>query len=189
MQRHSDDGNRLRSVAEESETMGKIGRIVQVIGPVVDVEFDDDHLPEIYNAIRVTDPGTQTLESRSTSSARSSSTSARTWCAPLPWSPPTVSLAACKPRTTGEPIKMPVGKADARARVERRRQRGRQTRSKSNAEDSLAHPSSPHRAMKSRTRQDRDVRNGHQGHRLVRSRTSRAARPASSAARVWARRC
>jgi F-type H+/Na+-transporting ATPase subunit beta len=28
-----------------------IGRVVQVIGPVLDVEFDTEHLPEIYNAL------------------------------------------------------------------------------------------------------------------------------------------
>jgi F-type H+/Na+-transporting ATPase subunit beta len=31
----------------------QVGRIVQVIGPVVDVEFEAGHLPEIYNAIRI----------------------------------------------------------------------------------------------------------------------------------------
>ncbi|MCL4811784.1 MAG: F0F1 ATP synthase subunit beta [Vicinamibacteraceae bacterium] len=31
----------------------KVGRIVQVIGPVIDVEFEGGHLPEIYNAVRV----------------------------------------------------------------------------------------------------------------------------------------
>jgi F-type H+/Na+-transporting ATPase subunit beta len=30
-----------------------IGKIVQVIGPVVDIEFEAGHLPEIYNAVRV----------------------------------------------------------------------------------------------------------------------------------------
>jgi F-type H+-transporting ATPase subunit beta len=30
-----------------------IGRVVQVIGPVLDVEFDSDELPEIYNALRL----------------------------------------------------------------------------------------------------------------------------------------
>jgi F-type H+/Na+-transporting ATPase subunit beta len=30
-----------------------IGRIVQVIGPVLDVEFDAEHLPELYNALRI----------------------------------------------------------------------------------------------------------------------------------------
>lgn len=29
------------------------GRIVQVMGPVVDVKFEDGHLPEIYNALKV----------------------------------------------------------------------------------------------------------------------------------------
>jgi F-type H+-transporting ATPase subunit beta len=31
------------------------GKIRQVIGPTVDLEFDSDHLPEILNAIRITD--------------------------------------------------------------------------------------------------------------------------------------
>ena len=31
-----------------------IGRVVQVIGPVLDVEFDAEHLPEIYNALELT---------------------------------------------------------------------------------------------------------------------------------------
>jgi F-type H+-transporting ATPase subunit beta len=35
-------------------TATKIGKVVQVIGPVVDIEFADGHLPEIYNAVRVT---------------------------------------------------------------------------------------------------------------------------------------
>ena len=43
-----------------SDNGNKYGKIVQVIGPVVDVAFEDDHLPEIFNAVRITDPGTQT---------------------------------------------------------------------------------------------------------------------------------
>jgi F-type H+/Na+-transporting ATPase subunit beta len=36
----------------------KVGKVVQVIGPVVDVEFPGGHLPEIYNAVRiVSEPG------------------------------------------------------------------------------------------------------------------------------------
>jgi len=30
-----------------------VGKIIQVIGPVIDVAFDNDHLPELYNAVRV----------------------------------------------------------------------------------------------------------------------------------------
>jgi len=33
------------------------GRIVQVMGPVVDVEFPPGELPEIYFALRVSNPG------------------------------------------------------------------------------------------------------------------------------------
>ena len=40
--------------------MGKIGKVVQIIGPVVDVEFEDQHLPAIYNAVRINDPGAET---------------------------------------------------------------------------------------------------------------------------------
>ena len=29
------------------------GKVVQVIGPVLDVEFEAEHLPELYNALRI----------------------------------------------------------------------------------------------------------------------------------------
>src|SRR5262245_52065263 len=32
----------------------KVGKVIQVIGPVVDMEFEGGHLPAIYNAIRIT---------------------------------------------------------------------------------------------------------------------------------------
>jgi len=35
------------------------GHVVQVIGPVVDVEFPDQHLPAILNAVRIVDDGTK----------------------------------------------------------------------------------------------------------------------------------
>jgi F-type H+-transporting ATPase subunit beta len=31
----------------------KVGKVVQIIGPVLDVEFEGGHLPEIYNALRI----------------------------------------------------------------------------------------------------------------------------------------
>ncbi len=34
-----------------------IGKVVQVIGPVLDVEFAENHLPPIYTALRVTSEG------------------------------------------------------------------------------------------------------------------------------------
>ncbi len=40
------------AVAER--TKQQVGKVVRVIGPVVDVEFESGHLPEIYNALRIT---------------------------------------------------------------------------------------------------------------------------------------
>src|ERR687888_2049436 len=36
---------------------GHIGKVVQIIGPVVDVEFGQDYLPPIYQALRITSDG------------------------------------------------------------------------------------------------------------------------------------
>src|SRR6267143_4776682 len=35
----------------EGDARHNIGNVVQVIGPVLDVEFEPEHLPEIYNAV------------------------------------------------------------------------------------------------------------------------------------------
>jgi F-type H+/Na+-transporting ATPase subunit beta len=37
-----------------------VGRVVQIIGPVIDVEFPEGHLPSIHNAVTVKDPGKET---------------------------------------------------------------------------------------------------------------------------------
>src|SRR5215470_14244415 len=34
-----------------------VGRVVQVIGPVLDIQFEAGHLPAIYNAVRITSEG------------------------------------------------------------------------------------------------------------------------------------
>lgn len=40
-----------------NETTGPVGKVVQIIGPVVDVEFSDNYLPPIYQALRITSEG------------------------------------------------------------------------------------------------------------------------------------
>ena len=37
-----------------------VGRVVQIIGPVLDVEFPGGHLPAIYNAVVIQDEGQST---------------------------------------------------------------------------------------------------------------------------------
>ena len=39
--------------------MSKTGKIIQVIGPVIDIRFDPDNLPTIHNAIRIKDEKTE----------------------------------------------------------------------------------------------------------------------------------
>ena len=42
------------------ETKANIGKVVQVIGPVLDVEFEPEKLPELYNALLIDHPGNGT---------------------------------------------------------------------------------------------------------------------------------
>jgi F-type H+/Na+-transporting ATPase subunit beta len=46
-------------MAQATGTMAQstTGRVVQVIGPVLDVEFENDAIPEIYNALEIRAPG------------------------------------------------------------------------------------------------------------------------------------
>jgi F-type H+/Na+-transporting ATPase subunit beta len=41
---------------ETGKTEGSVGKVTQVIGPVVDLEFPEGKLPSIFNAIRITNP-------------------------------------------------------------------------------------------------------------------------------------
>ena len=41
---------------EETKTQ-RVGKVIQVIGPALDIEFEEGHLPAIYNAIRIVDNG------------------------------------------------------------------------------------------------------------------------------------
>jgi len=44
-------------MAQTAATAQKMGKVVQVIGPVIDIEFPDGALPAIYNAVRVVSDG------------------------------------------------------------------------------------------------------------------------------------
>ena len=45
------------ATATATETATKIGRVVQIIGPAVDIEFGEGHLPALHNAIQILDNG------------------------------------------------------------------------------------------------------------------------------------
>ena len=40
-----------------AEKRTAVGHVVQVIGPVLDIQFEEGHLPAIYNAVRITSDG------------------------------------------------------------------------------------------------------------------------------------
>ncbi|MFV0320647.1 MAG: F0F1 ATP synthase subunit beta, partial [Microbacterium sp.] len=42
------------TTAEKTATQGAVGRIARVTGPVVDIEFPHDAIPDIYNALKTT---------------------------------------------------------------------------------------------------------------------------------------
>ena len=43
--------------ANNGTGLGQTGKVVQIIGPVLDVEFEGDYLPPIYTALRITSEG------------------------------------------------------------------------------------------------------------------------------------
>ena len=89
--------------------MGKIGKVIQVIGPVVDVEFDDDHLPAIYNALHITDAdeGGSGLDLICEVEQHLGDNRVRT----VSMGPTDGLVRGARAEDTGEPIKVPVGKA------------------------------------------------------------------------------
>ena len=59
--------HRGRHKKSENGHAARVGEILQITGPVVDVQFPPDMLPEIYNALHVTkeDGSIRTLETQS----------------------------------------------------------------------------------------------------------------------------
>ena len=45
------------ATATTGSTKGNIGRVVQIIGPAVDIQFDEGKLPALNDAIRILDNG------------------------------------------------------------------------------------------------------------------------------------
>src|SRR5215472_19302481 len=85
----------------------KVGKVVQIIGPVVDVEFEGGHLPEIYNAVHiVSEPGdTETVDVVSEVEQHLGENRVRT----VAMKPTDGLRRGMRVIDTGAPISMPVG--------------------------------------------------------------------------------
>jgi F-type H+-transporting ATPase subunit beta len=90
--------------------MSNFGKVVQVIGPVVDVEFGEDHLPAIYNAVRIVDDGTGTgIKIDVTCEVEQHLGQNRVRCVSM--EPTDGMVRGMKAEDLGQPISVPVGEA------------------------------------------------------------------------------
>jgi F-type H+-transporting ATPase subunit beta len=87
-----------------------IGRVVQIIGPVVDVQFEEGHLPAIYNAVRIVGDGFDVPEPIDVvAEVQQHLGEGRVRCVSMK---PTDGLVrGMKAMDTGAPITVPVGRA------------------------------------------------------------------------------
>ena len=156
------------------------GKIVQVIGPVVDVEFEPGKLPAIYNALEVPGAGS-TGRLRLLGQAR-----ARGGPAPRrepgahgrPWRRPTGSPAACRSTTPAQPDHDPGGQGDARPHHQHHRARPVDKAGPLDGDQDAVRSTGPAPALRPAVDQGRDVRDRHQGRRPARAlRQGRQDRP------------
>ena len=94
----------------EEKKQEKLGKVVQVIGAVVDIEFKDTELPEIYNAVRISSEGFDTPQPIEIMvEVEQHLEEDRVRCVSMH---PTDGLArGMKAIDTGGPIQVPVGEA------------------------------------------------------------------------------
>ncbi|MCW5213302.1 F0F1 ATP synthase subunit beta, partial [Desulfobulbus sp. TB] len=85
----------------------RVGKIIQVIGPVVDVEFKANELPEIMNALFVTNPGIDDVEENLVIEVAQHLGDNVVRCIAMDQTDGLVRGMNC--RDAGEPITIPVG--------------------------------------------------------------------------------
>src|SRR6058998_1269643 len=86
-----------------------VGRVVQIIGPVVDVQFTDENIPQIYSAVRITSEGTEApVPIDVTAEVEQHLGEGRVRCVAM--EPTDGMVRGMKAIDTGAPIMVPVGK-------------------------------------------------------------------------------
>src|ERR1700726_2168305 len=87
----------------------KTGRVIEVIGPVVDVQFEEGHLPLIHNAVRITSEGFDVPEPIDiVAEVEQHLGESRVRC--LAMKPTEGLVRGMKAEDLGEPISVPVGR-------------------------------------------------------------------------------
>src|SRR3954447_16926452 len=91
-----------------SASVATMGRVTQVLGPVVDVEFPPGGLPEVYTALKLTNPGINNEPDNLTVEVAQHLGENTVRCISMDT---TDGLARGTPvKNTNSPIQMPVGK-------------------------------------------------------------------------------
>ena len=96
----------MTAVAEPTKTQAGVGRVVRVIGPVVDAEFPRDAMPDIFNALHVEvslSEGTKTLTLEIAQHLGDNIVRA------IAMQPTDGLIRGAEVRDTGAPISVPVG--------------------------------------------------------------------------------
>jgi F-type H+-transporting ATPase subunit beta len=90
----------------------KIGKVIQVIGPVLDVEFEEGHVPAILNALTVTweAPGSEGKMEKRSLVAEVAQHLGESRCRTIAMQPTEGLSRGAEAVDTGEPISVPVGK-------------------------------------------------------------------------------
>src|SRR4028119_1299798 len=88
----------------------QVGQVVQIIGPVVDVEFSNDYLPPIYQALRITSEGFD-VEAKVDTIAEVQQHLGEGRVRAVSMLPTDGMVRGMKAIDTGAPISVPVGEA------------------------------------------------------------------------------
>ena len=91
------------------ETKHNVGKVVQVIGPVLDVEFEPEHLPELYNAVVIDHAGNGAAAIRLTAEVQQHI--GRNQVRVVAMSSTDGVVRGMEVVDTGQPITVPVGAA------------------------------------------------------------------------------
>src|SRR6202522_3535988 len=93
----------------ENKDQEKIGKLIEVIGPVVDVQFEEGHLPRIHNAVRIQSEGFDIPEPLDIiAEVEQHLGEGRVRCVAM--KPSEGLVRGMKAEDLGEPISVPVGR-------------------------------------------------------------------------------
>ncbi len=101
--------NKKQDKAQKPAGAPNVGKVVQVIGPVLDVEFEPEHLPELYNAVVIDHAGNGAPAIRLTAEVQQHI--GRNQVRAVAMSSTDGVVRGMEVVDTGQPITVPVGEA------------------------------------------------------------------------------